>query len=367
VSVKRREYGRPRLGKGFLVALALLALTNAGCSLTAFRYDQGGAGSILPGVTVQGVAVGGMTRAEAIEAVSAVVDQMLSQRLDVEADGHHWNRRLSGLGLSADVETAVDQALAVSNDYSWLSRTWHRLTNQPVTQAFEVQFSLQDGPIAAQVRTSAAKVAVPATDAGPALVGSKVVFGHSKPGQALQTDRSTELLTEAVMAHLSSVSLPLHAVKPAVTDALLGKTIVVNVSKNELFLYHGLKIERTYQVATAMQGFLTPPGAWEVVNKVENPTWYNPAPDGWGKDEPAVIPPGPANPLGTRALYLNAPGIRIHGSPATSSIGTYASHGCIRMRIPESEALYPLVPVGTKVFIVGAPPWGLSTDPGTAG
>jgi L,D-transpeptidase ErfK/SrfK len=116
-----------------------------------------------------------------------------------------------------------------------------------------------------------------------------------------------------------------------------------------------------------MQGFNTPDGAWEVVRKVENPTWYNPAPDGWGKDEPLIIPPGPDNPLGTRALYLDAPGIRIHGTPSDSSIGHWASHGCIRMHIPESEALYPLVPVGTPVFIVGAPPWGVSDDAGPAG
>jgi L,D-transpeptidase ErfK/SrfK len=80
-----------------------------------------------------------------------------------------------------------------------------------------------------------------------------------------------------------------------------------------------------------------------------------------------MIPPGPGNPLGTRALYLNADGIRIHGTPSDSSIGSYASHGCIRMHISESEALYPLVPVGTPVFIIGAPPWGDTSNPGVAG
>ena len=77
----------------------------------------------------------------------------------------------------------------------------------------------------------------------------------------------------------------------------------------------------------------------------------NPAPTGWGAGEPATIPPGPGNPLGTRALYLNAPGIRIHGTYDTASVGTYASHGCIRMTISDSEDLYPRVPVGTTVLI----------------
>jgi len=66
---------------------------------------------------------------------------------------------------------------------------------------------------------------------------------------------------------------------------------------------------------------------------------------------PASIPPGPGNPLGTRAMYLNAPGIRIHGTWSSSSIGTAASHGCIRMLIADSEQLYPLVPIGTTVIV----------------
>jgi L,D-transpeptidase ErfK/SrfK len=87
------------------------------------------------------------------------------------------------------------------------------------------------------------------------------------------------------------------------------------------------------------------------VDKRENPTWYNPAPDTWGADLPESIGPGPGNPLGTRAMYLNAPGIRIHGTWDDSSIGTAASHGCIRMHVQDSEELYPLVPIGTPVLV----------------
>src|SRR5206468_5666796 len=122
-------------------------------------------------------------------------------------------------------------------------------------------------------------------------------------------------------------------------------------SKNMLYLYDGFRVIRSYPVATAKQGFLTPDGAWQVIAKVENPTWHNPDPTGWGAGEPLVIPPGPSNPLGTRALYLNAPGIRIHGTYDTGSIGTYASHGCIRMAIADSEDLYPRVSIGSTVLI----------------
>jgi L,D-transpeptidase ErfK/SrfK len=97
--------------------------------------------------------------------------------------------------------------------------------------------------------------------------------------------------------------------------------------------------------------FDTPQGHFEIVNKRVNPTWVNPATTTWGKDEPAVIPPGPDNPLGTRAMDLSAPGIRIHGTPDDASIGHWASHGCVRMHIADAEALFDLVDVGTPVII----------------
>jgi L,D-transpeptidase ErfK/SrfK len=147
------------------------------------------------------------------------------------------------------------------------------------------------------------------------------------------------------------VTIPVETVRPEVTAATLGRTIVVDLSENRLHLYDGFKIIREYPVATAAPGYTTPVGMWEVVNKVENPAWHNPAPNGWGAGEPLEIPPGPGNPLGTRALYLSAPGIRIHGTYSSYSIGTYASHGCIRMYISDSEELYPLVPIGTPVII----------------
>ena len=81
-----------------------------------------------------------------------------------------------------------------------------------------------------------------------------------------------------------------------------------------------------------------------------NPWWY-PPPSPWAEDaEP--VPPGPGNPLGTRWMGLSAPYVGIHGTPDAASIGYSASHGCIRMRIPDAEWLFQHVKVGTPVFII---------------
>src|SRR5439155_1245204 len=96
---------------------------------------------------------------------------------------------------------------------------------------------------------------------------------------------------------------------PKTTDDELGKTIAVDLSHNELHLWNGFHVVKTYPVATAQPGFSTPVGRWEVVDKVEMPTWVNPCPGGgcWAASEPPTIGPGLSNPLGLRALYRRAP------------------------------------------------------------
>jgi lipoprotein-anchoring transpeptidase ErfK/SrfK len=358
------------IGRGTIILLVVVGMLVAGAVGTAFAamsYDRSHADRILPGIRVDGIDVGGMTRAQAIAAVRPLADRELARTITVHAGSISWTKSLAQLGVSVDVTPVVDQALAVSERYPWWSRTYHRLANKPIDARFGYHLAYDSRPIETFVSTVARKVRTSGVDAGYALDGDTLDVTPSQAGHALKADAAAALLTAAVRTGAPSVRFAMASVPPDVTEDEVGKAILVNVSKNMLYLYDDLKVIRRYPVATAMRGFLTPDGTWDVINKVENPTWHNPDPTGWGKDEPLVIPPGPGNPLGTRALYLDAPGIRIHGTPSDSSIGSYASHGCIRMHIPDSEALYPLVPIGTPVYIVGAPPWGISSDAGPAG
>lgn len=102
-----------------------------------------------------------------------------------------------------------------------------------------------------------------------------------------------------------------------------------------------------------MPRYPTPLGWWKIVAKQVDPTWRNNGAE-WATTMPDSIPGGPFGPLGTRALYLNASGIRTHGIPPSEdwSIGNAASHGCMRMHRWDVEDLYPRVPVGTRVIIV---------------
>ena len=145
-------------------------------------------------------------------------------------------------------------------------------------------------------------------------------------------------------------------IKPAVTGDTLGKAIVIRRGSNHLYLYQvgsKPKLIRTFQVATGRSEYPTPLGKYEVVNKQLDPWWYPPAGSAWAEGA-KPIPPGPGNPLGTRWMGLSAPYVGIHGTPDAASIGYSASHGCIRMLIPQVEWLFTQVDIGTPVFIVAA-------------
>jgi lipoprotein-anchoring transpeptidase ErfK/SrfK len=133
------------------------------------------------------------------------------------------------------------------------------------------------------------------------------------------------------------------------TLTALGGQIVVDLGDRQLYLYRGDKLFKSYGIAVGQPAYPTPTGSCVIVNKQVDPTWIPPDSD-WAKDA-KPIPPGPDNPLGTRWIGTSFSGIGIHGTPDGWSIGTYASHGCIRMHIPDVEDLYTHVVVGMPVLI----------------
>ncbi len=335
-----------------LLVVGLAAVLLIAGTVAAAARVHGSADKILAGVTIDGVDVSGLTRDQAIQRISAHVAPRLSRKVSISAAERHWTRTAASLGRSVDVAGAVDRAMA-GPELAWASSIFHRVTNQKVRLAVPLVWRTDRAKPAAFVRSLAPQLARPASDAWIRLQHGQVTIHHARQGRALDVATGTKLLTAAVTGGRSRVSLPVRPVRPAVADNQVGRTITIDRGSNVLRLWRNLSVWKTYQVATAKTGFVTPAGTWKVEWKEVNPTWHNPAPHGWGAGEPLVIPPGPGNPLGTRALHLNAPGIIIHGTYADGSVGTYASHGCIRMHIPESEALYPLVPVGTPVLIYG--------------
>lgn len=325
---------------------------SSGAAYAAYRYDRSHVGRILPGVTVAGVDVGEMTRAEAIAAVQEVAESDLSREIEIRARGRSWHVTPAELGTSADIEEKVDRALAIGEGMPWHERAFARIFDRPVEEGFRIRFSRNGDRIKRFLESVGEATHVSPSDAAIGIEGGELVVRRPKMGRDLDMKRARKMLRTAMREGRPLVKLPVSKVEPRTTAEGLGMSIVVRISENRLYVYDGLKMIKRFDVATGTGGYPTPQGSWNIWDKRESPTWVNPAPDGWGADLPAVIGPGPGNPLGTHALYLDAPGIRIHGTYAEDSIGTYASHGCIRMRIAESKELFSMIPIGTKVHII---------------
>jgi hypothetical protein len=347
---------------GLVAGVFVLALS--GVAFAAFRHEQANASRILPGTRIADVDVSGMTRAEALVAVRARANADLDRPIVVFVQAESFTTTARQLGRRADVVRAVDEAIEASQQIGWVERAWRRFRDDPLDVDVELPFE-GDGGVEGFVRRTARQVFVDPRDSSIVMgEDGGLVFRRAKAGSALSTGRAERLLTEALVDGSSIVRLSVHPVAAKVTARTMGPTIVVHVDTNRLDLYEGFEVTHSWDVATAKPGWITPAGEWSLYQKRENPTWYNPALDSWGADLPAVVPGGPGNPMGTRALYITAPGlIRIHGTTSPDSIGRYASHGCIRMHNEQVEELYDLVPVGTKVIILGSrPSWASEGD-----
>lgn len=131
----------------------------------------------------------------------------------------------------------------------------------------------------------------------------------------------------------------------------LGPRILINLAQFSLVLDRPGKEQKRWMIASGSYDHPTPVGDFVIHEKVPYPTWLPPKSD-WAKDaEP--IPPGPNNPLGTRWLGFDWGGVGIHGTNAPWTVGSAASHGCLRMVTSEVEELFELVEVGTPVIVLG--------------
>ena len=157
------------------------------------------------------------------------------------------------------------------------------------------------------------------------------------------------------------VLLPTQFVLPDVPR----RGIVLNIASKRLFYFPEMpeganQVVKTYPIGIGRVGWETPLGTTAVVAKARDPHWFVPASvrrehAELGDPLPAVVPPGPENPLGHRVLKLEMPGYLIHGTNQPYGVGMRVSHGCVRLYPENIELLYDLVEIGEPVAIVNEP------------
>ncbi len=340
----------------FIVAAVLVLLLVAAGGV--YAYDSGRKDQIAKGVTVGGVDVGGLKATAAEHRLRAAVLEKLNRPVVAKYHGRHFTLTPKQARVGVDIDGSVAQALHRSRSGSILARTSRNLRGTSLNEDLNLDISYNKAAIRKLAKRVSASIDKPARDAAVNLGEGNVNPTPSADGLAVRTASLRSQLRRSLLSTDGprTVRVRTKTVKPAVTTDKLAEKypaiIIVNRGAFKLTLYKNLKLAKTYSVAIGQVGLETPAGLYHVQNKAVNPAWTMPN-SSWvaPKDRGKVIPGGTAaNPLKARWLGIFA-GAGIHGTDNVGSIGTAASHGCIRMRIPDVVELYPQVPVNAPVYI----------------
>ena len=289
---------------------------------------------IAPGVTVGGIRVGGLTS----EPARTRVERAFARPLRLSFGQKRWRISPRYLGANAAIDRAVSRALEAgprARVSLGVSATRPRIRRY--VQRLDRLFSRE-----------------PISSAVVGVSGGRPAFSDAKAGLAVRRDEMTNALAYMLRTNRRDV-VPLltESVPPEVTPENFGPVIIVFRDSKRLTLFDGPRAVRSFPIATGQAQYPTPLGIYSVATKQRDPWWIPPPDSDWAQGK-KPIPPGPGNPLGTRWMGTTAPLVGIHGTPDAASIGYSASHGCIRMRVPDAEALFNEVEVGTPVLIVAA-------------
>jgi lipoprotein-anchoring transpeptidase ErfK/SrfK len=337
------------------IFVAVLLLVLVGGAVAAYAYDSSRDDVIAEGVTVAGVDVGGMRIADARRLIARELREPLERPISVVRAGKRFSLSARDAGVHADVAGMVDEARERSRDGSIFSRVARDITGGEEHAQVPPRVTYDEQAIDRLVGRVRVSVDRKARDAQVDFPGMAKV--KERDGVAVQADLLRQRLAQAltVPGVGRRVKAPVRVTRPKVTQAQLADkypvVLVADRSHFKLRLYKQLTLVKEYTVAVGALGFDTPAGLYHIQNKAVDPAWSVPDSD-WAGDLAGTVVPGgvPENPLKERWLGIYD-GAGIHGTDETYSLGSAASHGCIRMAIPDVIELYDQVPVGAPIYI----------------
>jgi len=335
-----------------IVAVVLVALGAAG----AYAYDSSQKDQIADGVRIAGVDVGGLNEDEAKALVRERLLAPLQHSLQVRFDGENWELPGAKLDVRANVDEAVEEAVADSQDGGFPGRLVRYVTGEEVSTSISPELTYSERAVNRFVRHVAEEINREPRNADVEASGNSLEVVAGENGRKLRDNKLTTDLKAAVLNANAphTITAVVHATKPEVTKSEVAAEypsyLTLDRSTFTLRLWEHLKLAKTYTVAVGMEGLETPEGLYAIQEKEENPTWHVPDSAWAGSLAGQTIPPGPANPIKARWMAIFE-GAGIHGTEETYSLGSAASHGCVRMSIPDVEELYDRVEVGTPIFI----------------
>ena len=333
---------------GAVAVLTLLVLGTAGVAYATYDYHRTYDGLILPGATIAGVDVGGLTAEEARIVVDAALAPKLDRNITLTWRDREWTVTPRDLGARAGTEAAVEAALVASSESTMFDKARMRVFGSDRWFEDRNTITYPRKQMTAFVRGLASSFDREPRDATIDYSTGWVKLLPALDGRKVSIERTVRTIASHGLEH-GTAELSVKVREPKVAKGDFDQVLLLRIGENRLYLYEDGKIVRRWTVATGQPEYPTPTGLYEITEKRYMPTWVNPDPTGWGADMPLSIPPGPGNPLGLRALNWSAPAIRFHGTSALYSLGYNASHGCVRMSNEDVIELYDRIDVGTPI------------------
>jgi L,D-transpeptidase catalytic domain/Putative peptidoglycan binding domain len=335
-----------------LLAVAILVVIVG----VAYAYDSSQKDKIAEGVRVGGVDVGGLNEEEATVLVRRKLLAPLRDSLHVTFRKRSWELSGKQLKIRADVEAAVEEAIEDSQEGGLPGRLVRYVSGGEVEESITPKVAYSERAINRFVREIAEDVNREPQNADVEPSAAELVVVPGEDGLKLRDNLLEKELKGSVLNANAPETIQAHAhsIAPEVTKAEVAAEyptyLTLDRSNFTLRLWKNLKLAETYTVAVGAEGFDTPEGLYQIEAMEENPVWNVPESDWAGSLAGQTIPPGPENPIKARWMAIYE-GAGIHGTEETSSLGTAASHGCVRMAIPDVEELYDEVELGTPIFL----------------
>jgi hypothetical protein len=335
-----------------LIAALLLVLVVGG----AYAYDSSKKDQIAEGVTIGGVDVGGLNEEEATALVRRKLLAPLQGSLRVTFRKRSWELPGEKLKIRANVDAAVEEAVEDSQEGGLPGRLVRYVSGGEVDESIKPGVTYYEPAINRFVRQIAEDVNRDPQNAGVEPSGAELIVVAGKDGLKLRDNLLEKELKAAVLNANApdAIVARAHSVAPEVTKSEVAAEyptyLTLDRSSFTLRLWKDLKLAKTYTVAVGAEGFATPEGLYQIESMEENPVWNVPESDWAGSLAGQTIPPGPENPIKARWMGIYE-GAGIHGTEETSSLGSAASHGCVRMAIPDVEELYNEVEIGTPIYL----------------
>lgn len=348
------------LGSVFLILLL------AGLLPFLLAADISAFGKFPQGVRVGGVYVGKLNKREAVAKCREELAVLAAKPLKLKIDDEAYSITPAEIGLGMDYRRMVDEAYNRAWNVNIIERMARRFLNRPAAMNLPILVTCDREKVSVFVKRAMGSINRSPRNAYIDISTGKAVIVPALDGREADFDQVLAGTIRALDTRNRTVNVPLvKRTPPKVKEVTVRKFILANLGEHTLSLYDRDALLAKYPIACGSKEWPTAIGEWAVVKAEKNPTWYNRG-STWADNMPDSIPPGPGNPLGTRAITINGGGVLIHGTTDTGSIGYSVSHGCIRMYIGDVEALFNHVYIGMPVYIIkrsGEPGFDCSKKP----